>query len=88
MVLISPLYSYYIIKVKKIAFLIFINNLLLLYFSESDIFNLINILSVLTTVAAAAAVAAAAFAVTEVYEVVVACVGTGFSSFFIVFFIS
>ena len=86
MTLISLLYSYYIIKAKDITFLISVNNLLLFYFSESDIFNLINILFVLITVAAAA-VAAAVFAATEVYEVVVACVRAGFLSLFIIFFI-
>ena len=37
---------------------------------------------------AAAAVAAAAFAATKVYKVVVTCVGAGFLSLFIIFFIS
>ena len=87
MMLISPLYNYYIIKTREIVFLIFISNLLLLYPFKSNIFNLINILSVLMMVAATA-VAAAAFAAIKVYEVVVICVKISFSSFFIVFFIS
>ena len=87
MALISSLYNYYIINAREIAFLIFISNLLLLYFSKSSIFNFINVLSVLITVAAAA-VAAATFAAIKVYEVVVACVGVGFLSLFIVSFIS
>ena len=81
MALISPLYNYYIIKAKEIIFLIFISNLLLLYLSESGIFNLINVLFILMTVAAAA------FTATEVYEVVITCVRAGFLSLFIVSFI-
>ena len=84
---ISLLYSYYTVKARKIVFLIFISNLLLLYLSESNIFNFINILFVLITVVAAA-VAAANFAATKVYEVVVTCVRVSFLSLFIVSFIS
>ena len=87
MALISPLYNYYIIKIREIAFLIFISNLLLLYFFKFNIFNLINILSVLITVTAAA-VAAAIFTATKIYKFVVNYVKVGFLSFFIIFFIS
>ena len=85
--LISLLYSYYIIKARGIAFLIFISNLLLLYFFKSNILNLINIFFVLMTVAAAA-VAAAAFAATKVYKVVITYIKIGFLSLFIISFIS
>ena len=78
---------YYIIKAKGIIFLIFINNLLLLYPFESSIFNFINILSVLITVVTTA-VAAATFAATKIYKIIVACVRAGFLSLFIIFFIS
>ena len=69
------------------AFLISVSNLLLLYFSESNIFNLINVLSVLTTVTAAAVITAA-FAAIKVYKVVITCVRMGFLSLFIISFIS
>ena len=87
MALISSLYNYYTIKARGIIFLIFISNLLLLYFFKANIFNLINILSVLMTVIAATAVVAT-FAATEVYEVVITYVGAGFLSLFIMSFIS
>ena len=87
MMLIFLLCSYCTVKARDIIFLIFVSNLLLLYFSEFNILNFTNVLSVLTTVAIVA-VAAAAFAATEIYEVVVACVGVGFLSLFIVSFIS
>ena len=85
MALTSSLYSYYTIKARRIAFLIFINNLLLLYLFKFSIFNLINILFVLTTVAVIA-VAVAAFAATKVYEVVITYVKASFLSLFIVSF--
>ena len=85
MALISLLYNYYTIKTRGIIILIFISNLLLFYFSKSNILNFINNLSVLTTVAAAT-VAAAAFAATKIYEVIITCVKTGFLSFFFYIF--
>ena len=85
--LISLLCSCCTIKARGIIFLIFISNLLLLYFSKSGIFNFINILFVLMTVAAVA-VAAAVFAATKIYKVVVTCVKAGFLSLFIISFIS
>ena len=87
MALISPLCSRHIIKARGIAFLISISNLLLLYFFESNIFNLINVFFILMTVTVTT-VAAAAFAATKVYEVVVAYIKAGFLSLFIVSFIS
>ena len=64
-------------KINKIIFLIFINNFLLLYFSNPSIFTFINILSVLIKVAA-----------TVVYMVIIARVRAGFLTLFIAFFIS
>ena len=87
MAIISSLYNYHIIKAKNITFLIFISNLLLLYFSEFSTFNLINILFILITVAAAA-VAAAIFIATKIYEVVITYIRIGFLSLFIISFIS
>ena len=84
---IYPLYSYYIIKARKLVFLILINNLLLIYLSKFSIFNLINIFSILIRVAAAA-VTTAAFAATEVYEVVITYIKVDFFSLLIIFFIS
>ena len=63
----------YIIKAGEIIFFIFINNYLLLYFLNSEIFSFTNVLLILTITAAAA--------VTKIY-IIVALAGTGFFYFF------
>ena len=84
-ILISPLYNPYIIKVGEIIFFIFISNYLLLYFLNFKIFSFINIL-LIQIIAAATAITAAAEVIIKIY-IILTLIGASFLILFTVLII-